>query len=275
MRPICFLSDFGLADDFVGSCKGLMSRIAPGVQVVDLTHEIPGFSIELGAETLRHATRYMPDDAVYLAVVDPGVGTSRRSLALQTESGAFMVGPDNGLLVPAAESLGDVLEAVELTNGRYHVHPVSSTFHGRDIFAPAAAHLAAGGEISVLGESVEPASLVRLHLPGPERNNFGEGIVVRVMEVDRYGNARLSLMHDELGVEYGTILNVDTGDGNMRVHLVEAFGATKAGELILVPDSHWRLSLSINQGNVAQALSLKVDTPVRLSPLERSCDART
>src|ERR671910_849673 len=111
MRPICFLSDFGLADDFVGTCKGVMLGIAPGVAVVDLTHEVPGFEVEVGAEILQHATRYMPGDTVYLAVVDPGVGTERRGVALRAESGALLVGPDNGLLVLAAESLDGISDA--------------------------------------------------------------------------------------------------------------------------------------------------------------------
>src|SRR5919199_4848503 len=143
-RPICFLSDFGLGDDFVGLCKGVMLRIAPEATVVDLTHEVPGFGVEAGAEILEHATRYMPKDVVYLAVVDRGVGTERRALTLLSANGAFLIGPDNGLLVPAAESLGGIRRAVSLTNADYHVRPVSSTFHGRDIFAPVAAHLAAG-----------------------------------------------------------------------------------------------------------------------------------
>src|ERR687894_3017863 len=130
MRPIFFLSDFGLADDFVGTCKGVMLGIAPGVAVVDLAHDVPGFEVEAGAEILQHATRYMPDDAIYLAVVDPGVGTERRALALRTEKGAYLVGPDNGLLVPAAEALGGVWEVALLNNERFHVQPVSNTFHG-------------------------------------------------------------------------------------------------------------------------------------------------
>src|ERR671929_149840 len=115
MRPVCFLSDFGLADDFVGTCKGVMHKIAPGVSVVDLTHEVPDFGVEAGAELLQNATRYMPADAVYLAVVDPGVGTERRAIALHTEGGAVLVGPDNGLLVAAAQSLGGISGAVTLT----------------------------------------------------------------------------------------------------------------------------------------------------------------
>ena len=269
MRPICFMSDFGLADDFVGTCKGVMLRIAPGVSVVDLTHEVPGFGVEVGAEILQHGTRYMPEDAIYLAVVDPGVGTERRALALRTESGALMVGPDNGLLVPAASSLGGVSEVTLLTNGRYHVHPVSNTFHGRDVFAPTAAHLAAGVGLSQLGEAADPSSLARFSLPdAEERDTEEEGLAARIIAIDRYGNARLSIMQEESGLGYGAELKVDAGDGAMSVCYVETFGSAKAGELVLVPDSHWRLSLAINKGNAARALGLKVGGLVLLAPAE-------
>ena len=170
MGPVCFLSDFGLGGDFVGTCKGVILSIAPDVPIIDLTHDVPGFEVEAGAEILQHATRYMPPDTVYLAVVDPGVGTGRRGLALRTGNGPLMVGPDNGLLVPAAESLGNVSEAVELTNEKYQVSPVSSTFHGRDIFAPAAAHLASGVELSELGRKVSPDTLTPLGLTGARRS---------------------------------------------------------------------------------------------------------
>jgi S-adenosylmethionine hydrolase len=268
MRPICFLSDFGLADDFVGTCKGVMHGIAPGVAIVDLAHEVPGFEVEAGAEILQHATRYMPEDTVYLAVVDPGVGTERRALALRTESGALLVGPDNGILVPAAEALGGVSKVVLLTNRRYHVHPVSNTFHGRDVFSPVAAHLAAGAELSELGEAAEPSSLARFDPPGAEEVGDGEGVTAHIISVDRYGNARLSISQEESGLEYGATLGVDVGDGEMEVRYVETFGSAKAGELVLVPDSHWRLSLAINKGNAAQALGLKIGGKVRIVPRE-------
>ncbi|HEV2093524.1 MAG TPA: SAM-dependent chlorinase/fluorinase [Rubrobacter sp.] len=263
MRPVCFLSDFGLADDFVGTCKGVMLGIAPGLAIVDLTHDVRGFAVEAGAEILEHATRYMPHDAVYLAIVDPGVGTERRGLALRTERDALLVGPDNGLLVRAADSLGGIAEAVALDNPDYHIHPVSNTFHGRDVFSPAAAHLAAGAPPTQLGERVSPDSLVRLEEPegaeGP-----GETLEAGIISIDRFGNARLSLAYDSLGLEYGDWLRVDAGDGHMSVRYVETFGASKAGELVLVPDSHWRLSLSINRGNASQALALKLGDRVRL-----------
>ncbi len=255
MGPICFLSDFGFADDFVGTCKGVVARISPGANVIDLTHEVPGFEVEAGAEILKHATRYMPLDTIYLAVVDPGVGTERRALAIRTDTGPLMVGPDNGLLIPAAESLGNISEAVELTNNEYQVSPVSSTFHGRDIFAPAAAHLAAGVGLSELGSKVDPNSLEPRILPGFEAVS-GSTYKARIMDIDRYGNARLSIMQEELPLKYGGTLEVDSGDGEMPVRYLDTFGAAGNGELILVPDSHWRLSLAINKGNAAHALAL-------------------
>jgi S-adenosyl-L-methionine hydrolase (adenosine-forming) len=262
-RPICFLSDFGLADDFVGTCKGVVAAVAPGVAVLDLTHDIPGFAVEIGAETLQNATRYMPKDTVYLAVVDPGVGTERRALALRAASGAFLVGPDNGLLVPAAEALGGVVEARALTEERFHRHPVSSTFHGRDVFAPVAAHLAAGTPLPEVGGSVDPASLVRL-APLEAVEETDRVFSARIISLDRFGNARLSAGHEDTGLRYGATLAVDAGDGDLTVRYLETFGSAKAGELILVPDSHWRLSLAVNQGSAARALGLKVGGRVKL-----------
>jgi S-adenosyl-L-methionine hydrolase (adenosine-forming) len=263
MRPVCFLSDFGLADDFVGTCKGVMLSIAPGLSIVDLTHAVPDFGVEAGAEILQHATRYMPADTVYLAVVDPGVGTGRRGLALRTEDGAMLVGPDNGLLALAAESLGGVSGAVALTRERFHLHPVSNTFHGRDVFAPVAAHLAAGVGFSDLGEDVEPSTLTRPGAAGVLVDKGG-GLVASILSIDHFGNARLSVMQKESGLEYGDALAVDVGDGEMSVRYVQTFGSARAGELILVPDSHWRLSLAINKGSAGRALALKVGGKVRL-----------
>ena len=267
MRPVCFLTDFGLTDDFVGTCKGVMLGVAPGISVVDLTHDVPGFAIEAGAEILQHATRYMPADTVYLAVVDPGVGTRRRALALRTRTGALLVGPDNGLLVPAAESLGGIAGAVALSNPDYQVHPVSNTFHGRDVFSPAAAHLAAGTPLTELGPPVDPTSLARLdEIEAPE--SPGGVMEAGIISIDRFGNARLSLLQENAGLNYGDTLKVDAGDGQMSVRYVETFGSSKTGELVLVPDSHWRLSLAINRGNASQALALRIGGRVRLITAE-------
>jgi S-adenosyl-L-methionine hydrolase (adenosine-forming) len=207
----------------------------------------------------------VPADTVYLAVVDPGVGTERREVALGTESGALLVGPDNGLLVAAAESLGGISGAVELTDGRYHLSPISSTFHGRDVFAPVAAHLAAGVGLLDLGETLDPSSLIRLS-PAGDLAGAGEGLVTSIISIDRFGNARLNLTQEESELEYGDVLQVDAGDGEMSVRYVETFGSAKAGELVLVPDSHWRLSLAVNKGSAAHALGLKVGGKVSLVP---------
>ena len=150
---ITFLTDFGLADDFVGVCHGVMKRIAPDCEVIDITHGIAPQAVLQGALTLANTLPYMPS-GVHLAVVDPGVGTGRRALALRSGDGRFFVGPDNGLLLPAAERLGGIEAAHELTNPEYMLEPVSRTFHGRDVFSPAAAHLASG---------VDPDAFVFFH----------------------------------------------------------------------------------------------------------------
>jgi S-adenosylmethionine hydrolase len=258
-----------LGDDFVGLCKGVMLRIAPEAAVVDLTHEVPGFGVMAGAEILEHATRYMPEDTVYLAIVDPGVGTERRALALSSAEGNLLVGPDNGLLIPAAESLGGITGAVSLSNADYHVRPVSSTFHGRDIFAPAAAHLAAGVDLACLGEALEPASLARAEPFSTQKEDAGT-IVATVIAVDRYGNARLSVKAEEADLRFGSLIEVEAGEGGMLVRYVETFGHSKVGDLMLVPDSHQRLSLSVNQGNAYRALGLRAGDRVRLTLLEES-----
>jgi S-adenosyl-L-methionine hydrolase (adenosine-forming) len=273
VRTICFLSDYGLSDDFVGLCKGVMLRVAPGVTIVDLTHEVPGFGVAAGAEILEHATRYMPDNAVYLGIVDPGVGTERRALALSSAGGALLVGPDNGLLVPAAESLGGIVDAVSLTNADYHVQPVSSTFHGRDIFAPAAAYLAAGLDIRRLGEPVDPASLAHVE-PITAKKEGSNTITATIIDVDRYGNARLSMTEEEADLELGMQLKIEAAEGGeIPVRYVETFGHSKVGDLVLVPDSHQRLSLSVNQGNASRALGLEAGDRMRLTLLKSGAEA--
>src|SRR5215207_8979401 len=268
VRPICFLSDYGLSDDFVGLCKGVILRIAPGATIVDLTHEVSGFWVAAGAEILEHATRYMPDNAVYLAIIDPGVGTERRALALSSAGGALLVGPDNGLLVPAAESLGGIAHVVSLTNADYHVQPVSSTFHGRDIFAPVAAHLAAGLDIRHLGEPVESASLADVEPMGVKKEGANI-ITATIIGVDRYGNARLSMTEEEAGLEVGMQLKIEAAEGGeIPVRYVETFGHSKVGDLVLVSDSHRRLSLSVNQGNASRALGLEAGDRMRLTLLK-------
>jgi S-adenosylmethionine hydrolase len=269
MRPICFISDYGLADVLVGTCKGVMMGIATGVPIIDVTHTVPGFDVIRGAEALRHATRYMPENSVYLAVVDPGDKTKRRALAAEVHSGAYLVGPDNGILLPAADALGGIVRAVQLTNPRYHVHPVSGAFHGRDVFSPVAAHLAAGANIGDLGEGVTAPSMVSLDFPG-FRQESGGGVAAEIINIDRFGNARLSVMQEDLGFPYDTPLEIGVRDEVIEARYVETFGSAEDGDLVAVPDSHWRLSLAVNRGNAARALLLSVGEEVRLKPSART-----
>jgi S-adenosylmethionine hydrolase len=265
MKPICFISDYGLTDVLVGTCKGVMLGVAPGAAIIDVTHTIPGFDVIRGAEALRHATRYMPEDSVYLAVVDPGEKSKRRALAIEVRSGAYLVGPDNGLLLPAADALGGIVRAVQLTNPQYHVHPVSSAFHGRDVFSPVAAHLAVGANLDDLGEGVTPASMVFFDFPGFRREPGG-GVAAEIINIDRFGNARLSVMQEDLDLQYGTPLRIGVRDEVIEARYVETFGTAEDGDLVAVSDSHWRLSLAVNRGNAARALQLSVGQEIRLKP---------
>ncbi len=265
MRPICFISDYGLSGELVGTCKGVMMGIAPGVSIIDVTHSIPKFDVVRGAETLRHATGYMPEYAVYLAVIDPGDKTERRELAAETRSGACLVGPDNGLLMPAAEALGGVARAVQLTNPDYHVHPVSNSFHGRDVFSAVAAHLAAGTDLMDLGEDVVPASMALIDFPRARREANG-GLVAEIIDIDRFGNARLSATRDDIELRYGAPVQIRVRDDVMDARYLETFGTSETGDLVLVTDSHWRLSLAVNQGNAARALLLSLGDEVRIEP---------
>jgi S-adenosyl-L-methionine hydrolase (adenosine-forming) len=265
MRPICFISDYGLTDVLVGTCKGVILSIAPRSTIIDVIHSVPEFDVIRGAETLRHAARYMPEDAVYLAIVDPGDKNERRALAAEVRSGAYLVGPDNGLLLPAAEALGGIVRIVHLTNPKYHVQPVSNAFHGRDVFSPVAAHLAAGANLDDLGEQVLPASMISIDSPG-FRQELGGGVAAEIINIDRFGNARLSVMQEDLDLRYGTLVEIQFRGDFLEARYVETFGAAEDGDLVVVPDSHWRLSLAVNKGNAARALLLSLGDEVRLRP---------
>ncbi len=194
-RFITFLTDFGLQDDFVGTCHGVIKRIAPDVQIIDITHGIAPRQVLLGALTLANTLPYMPV-GVHLAVVDPGVGGVRRALALKDGEGRIHVGPDNGLLIPAVEKLGGIAEAHELASPEYALESVSRTFHGRDLFSPAAAHLALGVPLAEMGPPIATDALARLDLPQPQIGT--SRINATVISIDRFGNMQLNLDRSHL-----------------------------------------------------------------------------
>lgn len=257
-RFITFLTDFGLQDDFVGTCHGVMKRIAPDVQIIDITHGIPRQRVLQGALVLANTVPYMPDDGVHLAVVDPGVGGSRRPLALRDASGGLYVGPDNGLLVPSAEKRGGIADARELSNPDFALPSVSRTFHGRDLFAPAAAHLALGVSLEELGPPVDPEALVRLDLPEPQV--YATGVAATVLYVDGFGNMQLNLDRehlDRVGVVPGTKLELEFAGERYYATAARTFGDARRGDIILYEDAYRNVAVAINGGNASQMFGVQ------------------
>ena len=265
-RFITFLTDFGLADDFVGTCHGVIKRIAPDAHVIDITHGIPPQRVLQGALVLRNTIEYMPV-GVHLAVVDPGVGSSRRPLVLQDREGRLYVGPDNGLLVPAAERAG-IAAAHELANPQYALETVSRTFHGRDLFSPAAAHLALGVPPEDLGPPLGADALVRLDLPEPA---IEQGLAdATVLYVDRFGNVQLNLTRSHLervGVVPGTRLELAIGGERYFATAARTFGDARPGEIVIYEDSYRNVALAINRGSAAQMFAVDTGQSVQLRVL--------
>jgi S-adenosyl-L-methionine hydrolase (adenosine-forming) len=261
---ITFLSDFGLGDDFVGTCHGVIKRIAPDADVIDITHGIEPQSVLQGALVLSNTLPYMPE-GVHLAVVDPDVGTPRRALVVRTGDGRVLVGPDNGLLIPATERLGGVEEAFEITNREYALSPISATFHGRDIFSPACAHLTKGLDPSELGAAVEVGSLVRLQIPEAE---IGERRVrATCLYVDRFGNVELNVHADQvepLGIVPGRRVEVELAVDRFYALAARAFAEARPGDIILYEDAYRNIALAISRGNAAQTFGIHPGMEVRL-----------
>ena len=248
---VTFLSDFGTADDFVGICHGVILRACPGAQVVHVTHGIRPQAIGHGARVLAGAIPYLPV-GVHLAVVDPGVGSGRHAIALRSGDGRLFVGPDNGLLITAAEACGGIVEAHEISNPDVMLHPVSRTFHARDVFSPATGHLAAGMPLANLGPALDPADLVRR--VGIDHELDGSLLKASVQHVDRFGNIQLAVFASELDglFEPGRLAEVVTPDDRYYVRCAETFADVDAGELVLYKDSSGLLSVAVNRGSAAE-----------------------
>jgi S-adenosylmethionine hydrolase len=263
-RFITFLTDFGLQDDFVGTCHGVMKRIAPEVEIIDITHGIAPQAVLQGALTLANTLPFMPE-GVHLAVVDPGVGGARRALALRDGQGRIYVGPDNGLLIPAAEKLGGITEAHELASPKYALESVSRTFHGRDLFSPAAAHLALGVPLSELGPPIDPDALARLDIPQPDVGTTRIHSIV--LSIDRFGNIGLNLDRshlDEAGVVPGTRVELLVGAERYYAVAARTFADARPGDIILYEDAYRNISVAINGGNAADMFGVKEGQDIRI-----------
>jgi S-adenosyl-L-methionine hydrolase (adenosine-forming) len=234
--------------------------------VIDITHGIPPQHVLQGALVLANTLPYMPA-GVHVAVVDPGVGGTRKPLALRGGDGRLYVGPDNGLLLVAADSLGGIEEAVEIANEEYMLTPVSRTFHGRDVFSPAGAHLATGVELREFGPALDPAGLARLELPVAQIGTAR--IRASALYIDRFGNIQLNLTSKDLekvGIVPGAKVEVEVRFERYFAVAARTFAEVRTGDIVLYEDSYRNIALAINQGNAAGMFSLRVGQEVRLSP---------
>jgi S-adenosylmethionine hydrolase len=263
MAVVTFLSDYGLDDDFVGVCHGVLARLAPHVRVVDVTHGIARHDIRGGALVLRRALPFMPA-GVHLAVVDPEVGAQRRAVALLcAEEDRVLVGPDNGLLMAAAERFGGVVDAIDIGRSPLRLEPVSASFHGRDVFAPIAAQLAAGAPLEAAGDPLDPAELVTLDLP--QAQVTGDGLLAHVLQADRFGNVVLDVEHRQLagsGLRLGRAATVN----GERALYATTFADVPEGGLLLYEDGYRTLALAVNRGSALATLGLELDAEVRIAP---------
>jgi S-adenosylmethionine hydrolase len=261
---LSFLTDYGLEDGFVAACHGAAARIAPASRVIDITHLVPPGDVRRGAAVLAQTVGYLPP-AVHVAVVDPGVGTVRRAIAVAAGD-SIMVGPDNGLLSWAIAGLGGARQAIQLTNGELWLHPVSATFHGRDIFMPVAAHLASGKPLTDAGDEIPTSDLVELPAPTSRvQDGEAEG---EVMSVDRFGNVQTSIPAADvglLGIGIGSPVVVRCGRRTLTVPYLDTFAGGAPGEIVAFTDSAGLISLAINAGDAAQQLGLPPGAHVRLS----------
>lgn len=261
---LSFLTDYGLEDGFVAACHGVAARIAPAARLIDITHLVQPGDVRRGAAVLAQTVGYLPP-AVHVAVVDPGVGTARRAIAVAAGE-SVLVGPDNGLLSWAIDTLGGAKQAMHLTNGDFWLHPVSATFHGRDIFMPVAAHLAAGAKLVEVGDEIGVADLVLLPAP---TSRVHDGVVEgEVMSIDRFGNVQLSIPAADgglLGLSIGSLVVVRCGRRQHTVPFLDTFAAGVPGEIVAFTDSAGLISLAVNGGDAAQQLGLPPGAHVRLS----------
>lgn len=267
-RPsiVTFTSDYGLEDEFVGVCHGVMLGIAPELRIVDVHHNVLRQDVRHGAIVLEQSVKFLPN-ATHLAVVDPGVGSTRKAVAVVSSSGSVFVGPDNGLLIPASEVRGHIEAAYELANERFLLTPISQTFQGRDVFAPAAAHIASGVSPGELGPEIPADQLVRLEIA--EAWVHDDHLHGEVLQVDRFGNLQFNFDRSHLakvGLDERPKLEVRMEGHRLQVVFGATFAEVDAGEFVLVEDSYGHVSLAVNKGDARERLRAANGSTVIVGP---------
>jgi S-adenosyl-L-methionine hydrolase (adenosine-forming) len=268
-RPIVFVSDFGVRDEFVGTCHCVMARIAPDSRIIDLSHGVPPQDVQLGALLLADSVPFIPSDAVLLAVVDPGVGTSRRAIAVETSTGGHLVGPDNGLLSLAWRALGGAGRAVEISSPDVVLLPTSKTFHARDVFSPAAAHLAGGRALDTIGPSIDVDGLVSLRLTEPEVER--RSIRSEVLDADRFGNVHVNVRFEHLaaaGLDEVGAFEIGGTAGSIKIRRATTYGELRRGEYGALIDSRGWFAVIRNGGNAAEGLGVQRGDQVWITPAD-------
>ncbi len=255
---ITLTSDFGLTDSYVAQMKGVILNINPSTSITDITHNINKFSIQMGAFILASTTSYFPKGTIHVAVVDPGVGTKRRAIVIQTKK-AYFIGPDNGLLLLAAEHQG-ILSIHELTNPKFRLPETSGTFHGRDVFAPAAAYIEKGVKPERFGPKVDE----------PVRPEFArvkhvkDSTICKVLHIDSFGNIITNMSKAE--VPKNEALTLKFVDTELKLKLKKTYGETKLNEPLVLIGSHGFLEIALNRGNAAEKYQAKVGIEVTVTP---------
>ncbi len=256
---ITLLTDFGLTDPYVGVMKGVIYSINPTVNIVDITHNIPSYNIDVAALIMLISYRYFPKNTIHVCVVDPGVGTKRRGILIRTKN-YYFIGPDNGCLYPAAIDDG-IIEVYDISNSPYRLERTSYTFHGRDLFAPVAAWLSKGVEPSKLGTKYTGElvkSWIRL---AEKKNGFYEATVIYI---DKFGNVMTNIRPDKIPWSYGEKIRIETGDRVFECVFERSFGYVGEGELVCYINSWGFLELGVNKGNAASYTGLKVKDEIRV-----------
>jgi hypothetical protein len=256
---ITLTSDFGLKDPYVAEMKGVILTIDPDATLIDITHDIEKFSIRKAAFTLASVAPYFPDGTVHLAVVDPGVGTQRRAIVIQAKKG-FFVGPDNGLLILAAQSQG-IEHVYHLTNQKFMLPKVSSTFHGRDIFAPAAAYLEKGVQPAEFGPEVKDPVIPRF-----AQVKHGNGSLTgEVLDIDGFGNIITNIREKDIVCKEGKTVNVELTSASLKLAFGKAYAQAKRKEPILLIGSHDFLEIALNQASAAEKFHVKAGEKIKVT----------
>ena len=263
---VTFLSDYGLQDEFVGVCRGVMLGIKPDLNIIDIHHNILRQDVRHGAIVLQQSIKFMPE-AVHLAVVDPAVGTERRAVAIESRYGEIFVAPDNGLVMPAVNESGGVKAAYLLSNRSLMLSPMSATFQGRDVFAPAVAHIANGVELKEFGPEISADELTGLEVPVAWPHD--DHLHAEVLQLDRFGNLQLNFNQqvlEDVGMAAGKRVEIRMEGHRLQVSYGKSFADVEVGEFVLVEDSYQRLSLAVNKGDAAARLQATAGSTIIVGP---------